>query len=187
MEDIKKVFAIQWVGPFKTLDEMKSYLKNPATCDESLFCFYYFRGNKKGAGHPSAKYYNYLGITNQRSIADRLCKSHEHYKDFHENDNMRIWIGTFSDVAKQTPENIADVETVLISTYRRSFTENISKKLSPLRESVCIINLWYKPDETPYKCKKVDVRHFDDVLVYEKDINSFCVGSLKKGVGYISE
>lgn len=47
MLDITKTFTIQWVGPFKNLQEMKIYLKDETTCQNSLFNFYYFSGNKK--------------------------------------------------------------------------------------------------------------------------------------------
>ena len=40
MEDITKTFAIQWVGPFKDIQQMKDYLKKNSTCDNSLFNFY---------------------------------------------------------------------------------------------------------------------------------------------------
>ena len=191
MEDIRKVFAIQWVGPFKTLDDMKSYLRNPETCDESLFSFYYFRGKKKGTGY-GRKLYSYFGIHKGGNLSERLTKKHEHYKDFVEDDNMRIWVGAFSDKKWQKSSNIEDVETVFIRVYNdkegRFLTENRKKTQSVLKESVCIINRWYRqPKEEPCKCKTREIRDFDDVLVYEKDLDSFCVGSLSYKKEYISK
>lgn len=53
MEDIKKQYTIQWVGPFHSLDEARKHRKGStedlfATPD--CFNFYYFRGNKKDEG-----------------------------------------------------------------------------------------------------------------------------------------
>lgn len=53
MQDITKTFTIQWVGPFKNMGQVKSYLKDSSTCDSSLFNFYYFSGNKKVKAIPS--------------------------------------------------------------------------------------------------------------------------------------
>ena len=62
MEDIRKVFTIQWVGPFDTFTSLSEYLNDPNTCDCHLFSFYYCSGNKKGKGHPISKDdYRYFG------------------------------------------------------------------------------------------------------------------------------
>ena len=55
MEDIRKVFTIQWVGPFETFASLFEYLNDPNTCDCHLFSFYYSSGSKKGKGHPISK------------------------------------------------------------------------------------------------------------------------------------
>lgn len=46
MQDITKTFTIQWVGPFKDIQQMKNYLNDDSTCNKSLFNFYFFSGNK---------------------------------------------------------------------------------------------------------------------------------------------
>lgn len=192
MEDIRKVFAIQWGGPFKTLADMKSYLNKPDTCDESQFSFYYFRGKKKGTGY-GRKPYSYFGIHKGEHITWRLTQTHEHYKAFFEDDNMRIWIGRFSDKKWKKPGNIEDVETVFVRVYNsekegRCLTENRKKTQSVLKESVCIINRWYcQSNEELWKRKKTEILDFADVLVYEKDLDSFCVGSLSYKKEYISK
>lgn len=47
MQDITKTFTIQWVGPFKNIQQMKSYLEDNSTCDKSLFNFIISQGIKK--------------------------------------------------------------------------------------------------------------------------------------------
>lgn len=85
MQDITKTFTIQWVGPFKNIQQMKSYLEDNSTCDKSLFNFYYFSGNKKGKGHSTLKIYTYFGIHKKADgIEKRLNNYHKHYNDFHE-------------------------------------------------------------------------------------------------------
>lgn len=55
MEDIRKVFTIQWVGPFDTFASLSEYLNDPNTCDCHLFSFYYCPGSKKVKGIPLAR------------------------------------------------------------------------------------------------------------------------------------
>lgn len=178
MEDIKKVFTIQWVGPFANFDSLSQYLKDPKTCDCQLFSFYYCSGSKKEKGHPIDKTdYRYFGLhRSETSIGTRVTPWHEHLKDFRE--PFSLWIGSFSDSVQQTSQNIEDVETAFISTYKNELTENIQKKKSYLKESICIINLWYKLNETRWLNKKREVKVFDDVIVYEAENQTYSKGNL---------
>ncbi|MBQ8361961.1 MAG: hypothetical protein IJX44_08470 [Bacteroidaceae bacterium] len=180
MEDINKTFTIQWVGPFHSLMEMNQYLGNTETCDEGLFSFYYFCGNKKGKGHKKNYFYRYFGIHKRiDSIKMRLQSRHEHFRDFIENENLDIWIGTFACEKNQMEQNIEDVETLFISTYGDYLTENDRKKNSIPRESICIINLWYKESENQqWIRKKPSINFFHDVLIYEKEFNQILVANL---------
>ncbi len=178
MEDIKKVFTIQWVGPFNTFSSLFQYLKNPNTCESSLFNFYYCSGSKKGKGHPIDKTdYRYFGLHSSDSpIYARVNPQHEHLRDFRE--PFSLWIGSISDPSKQTRQNIDDIETVFISTYKDFLTENDRKKKSIPKESICIINLWYREDETRWLNKKRELKVFDDILVYESENQSYSTGNL---------
>lgn len=171
MQDITKTFTIQWVGPFKNMQQMKQYLGKESTCDTSLFNFYYFLGNKKGKGYSCSKIYAYFGIHKKiDGIDKRLNNYHTHYKDFHENGNMRIWIGAFGNEKDQQEGNIEDAETLFISTYgNKIFTENRKKIKANIRESICIINLFYKTNEEPWIRKPSDIFFMDDVLIHETE------------------
>lgn len=118
MEDIRKVFTIQWVGPFDTFTSLSEYLNDPNTCDCHLFSFYYCSGSKKGKGHPISKDdYRYFGLHRSGTpIHTRVASWHEHLRNFRE--PFSLWIGSFSDSTQQTPQNVEDVETVFISTYK---------------------------------------------------------------------
>lgn len=178
MEDIRKVFTIQWVGPFTTFKELFQYLEDCNTCDSQLFSFYYCSGSKKGKGHPLDKIdYSYFGLHKSESpIQSRVNQWHEHLRNFRE--PFALWIGSFSDNSQQKCQNIEDVETVFISTYKDFLTENTRKKDAFPRESICIINLWYKKDETRWKNKKGEIRIFDDVIVYESETRVYSKGNL---------
>ena len=180
MEDIKQTYTIQWVGPFHSLSERDAYFSKRDTCERALFSFYYFKGNKKGKGYISRRLYDYFGIHKHDNIASRLNKRHEHFCKFRENKNLHIWIGTFANEENQTAQTIEDVENVFISTYKP--TENVKKKNHKLRYSICIINLWYKQNETPWKRKPASIRHMSDVLICEttEKYQRFLVANLKE-------
>ena len=180
MEDISKTFTIQWVGPFSPSSPqvLKDYLNDPNTCDKHLFSFYYCSGSKKGKGYPIDKMdYRYFGLHKANTpITARVNATHETLSKFRE---YKLWLGTFSDSSHQTADNIEEVETLFISTYASQLSENVKKTKSSPADSICIINLWYKLDETRWKIKKDEMKIFDDVLIYEKESDTYSVGSLK--------
>ncbi|MDE6680283.1 MAG: hypothetical protein K2J92_02910, partial [Muribaculaceae bacterium] len=178
MEDIKKQYTIQWVGPFHSLEEARYHrkgAKNGLFATPDCFNFYYFRGNKKGRGYKLSKFYSYFGI---HKAADgyhkRLNKNHEHYSAFHENSNMDIWIGALGDLDQYHPDIIEEIETIFIAMYGSNefLTENDRKKkknVGSLNDTVCIINLWYDTEEKPRATKLESIKPFHDVIVCERD------------------
>lgn len=177
MDDIRKIFTLQWVGPFDSFVSLREYLRNPDTCN-APFNFYYCAGSKKGKGYAINKQnYRYFGLHKADTpISSRVNATHEKLSKFRE--PFSLWIGSFSDSGQQNPQDIEDIETLFISTYRNELTENERKKCALLHESICIINLWYKPSETRWINRKKEIGFFDDVLVYEKDIDKFSKGNL---------
>ena len=123
MDDINKVYTIQWVGPFDTFDNLKTYLENPDTCDKTLFSFYFCSGSKKGKGFPVQRdSYRYFGLHKaDTAINSRVRATHEkQLRLFRE--PFSLWIGSISNSNMQNPQNIEDIETLFISTYRDILT-----------------------------------------------------------------
>jgi hypothetical protein len=187
MEEINHTYTIQWVGPFSDYEDFKSYCKrgqrkgdNQEVAHSSLFSFYYFEGNKKWQRD---RIFRYFGKhTNPDGIQRRLNKQHEHFKKYHENENMQIWIGTLSTPDVQKPEIIDYIETVFINRYKIDLNDNTMKKALPLTDaldkSIVIVNLWYDTDERPYRGRSIVP--FEDVIVYESDIQRLLSGTLHK-------
>ncbi len=67
-----------------------------------------------------------------------------------------------------------------LTDYRFFLSENIKKKEAHLPESICIINLWYKKDESRWGIKKPEIKVFDDVIVYEHETGIFSKGNLSR-------
>ena len=170
MQDITKTFTIQWVGPFRNLQKMNEYLKDASTCDKSLFNFTISPATKKVRAFNPKSSTVISEYIKSHGIEKRLNNYHEHYQKFHENENMRIWIGSFANAKDQTESNIEDAETLFISTYGQNvFTENHKKVNANIEESICIINLFYKKNEQPWFRKPAEIRFMDDVLIHETE------------------
>lgn len=134
MEDINKTFTIQWVGPFKNIEEIKEYENDENTADTSLFNFYFFSGHKYR--QRKNRIFRYFGIHKKNdSITKRLNDRHQRLLDFDDDKDLNLWIGAFSCSKNQTERNIEDVETLIVSTYSTEwFTENIRKtQYAPLQ------------------------------------------------------
>lgn len=178
MEDIKKQYTIQWVGPFHSLEEARKHrlgAKNGEFATPDCFNFYFFRGNKKGRGHKHSKFYSYFGIHKALDgYHNRLNSSHSHYREFHENENLDIWIGALGNLEQHSPHVVEEIETIFISMYWDSdfLTENQRKTkrdIRQLKSTICIINLWYDTEEKPLKSKPDSIKLFDDVIACECD------------------
>ena len=181
MEDINKTFTIQWVGPFKNIDEVKMYEKDENTADKRLFCFYFFSAHKYKQ-HKN-KIFRYLGIHKKSdSITKRLNDRHEHYSLYDEDQDLNIWIGAFGSSKDLIERNVEDVETLMISTYSE-LLENIKKKTPP-SQSICIINRWYNRKDIEWIYRKRDTTFIDDVIVYEKEYNKVLTSKLKTKFRY---
>jgi hypothetical protein len=183
MEDIRHIYTIQWVGPFNSYEALKVYIKrgrNNEVAEASLFSFYYFEGNKKWKRE---NLYRYFGKHSKLDgIQHRLNKCHEHFKNYHENEKLQIWIGTLSNPDVQEPDIIDYIETVFISRYKKELNDNVMKKTLPiykvLKKSIVILNLWYDTEERPHRGHSLVP--FEDVIVYESDLHRLLSGTLQK-------
>ena len=102
MEDIKHTYTIQWVGPL-TYDEYKEYVKGTDTIASGYFNFYYFEARKDAR----CRWRRYVGIHKQNDgIEKRLNPKHEHFSEFLDCKDLRIWIGSFADTKNQKADRI---------------------------------------------------------------------------------
>lgn len=173
MEDIKRNITIQWVGPFHSLEEVKRHrngAKQGLFATPDCFNFYYFCGNKKRC--PRRLSYRYFGIHHKLDgIHNRLNTRHEHFKDFVP-DCVDIWIGALADLDIHSEDLVEDIESLFIALYNKYLTENDKKKgkrISDMKESICVINLWYDQTEKPLKSRPQSIDFFHDVIVCERD------------------
>lgn len=175
MEDIKHTYTIQWVGPL-TYNEYKEYVKGTDTIDPCYFNFYYFE-TRQDARY---RWHRYVGIHKRNDGIDkRLNTSHEHFSEFLDYKEMKIWIGSFADAKNQKAERIEMVETLLVQAYKNMLTENERKKMSLPSCSVCIINMWFDKNEK-LKTYKIEKPCFDDVVLYYHEDNIFKRGNLSR-------
>ena len=175
MEDIKHTYTIQWVGPL-TYDEYKEYVKGTDTIAPSYFNFYYFEARKDAR----CRWHRYVGIHKQNDgIEKRLNTKHEHFGEFLDCKDLRIWIGSFADTKNQKADRIKMVEKLLIRAYKNMLTENKREKGSLPSCFVCIINMWFDKNEN-LKNYKIERPCFDDVVLYYHEDKIFKRGNLSR-------
>ena len=185
MDDIIHTYTIQWKGPFASYEQLKESCKKRKKrniCTSILFSFYYFSGNKKWK---RGRKFAYFGKHSKfDSITHRLNPKHEHFCQFHENENLEIWIGSFANTEYQTDEIIDFVVTIFINSYKDKLNDNDKKTAKPfedaVREYFVIVNLWYDINEKPYKSRSLVP--FDDVITYEVVKTEDCMALLKRKI-----
>lgn len=91
MEDIRRTYTIQWVGPFKSDKEVAEFERKgnqDGVCHSSCFNFYYISGNLK-IGRP--RIHRYFGIHHKLDgIRKRLNLRHSILSSLKEDDCLHI-------------------------------------------------------------------------------------------------
>jgi hypothetical protein len=161
MDEIDKIFMIQWIGPFQTIDELKNWEKKNSIVNE--FCLYLLSGKEYRKKSTSL----YCGKTEMQRLSSRY-KNHKKYELIKDRE-LNIWIGRFSNKKLATSDNIDIVETLIISHWQPNL--NDKKKAHYPGFAICVVNSWYKKDaKTRYINRVYPVQQLEDVIFY--DINS---------------
>ncbi len=182
MNDIKRSYVIQWVGPFSSDADVADFVKRGNSGEvrrSSCFNFYYLTGTNK-IGRP--KIHRYFGIHHKLDgIRNRLNLRHSVLGRLKEDRSLEIWLGAFGDLRFHSCNKVEEVETLFIRYYRDLLTDNEKKKKTPLSKlpSISIINLWYDRDEVPWMRKPKSACYIDDVMVWENDSMSRIMTSPK--------
>ena len=172
MNDIKRSYLIQWVGPFKSDNDVAKYVKrgdNNEVCHSSCFTFYYLTGINK-IGRP--KIHRYFGVHHKLDgIRNRLNLRHSILSTLKEDSSLEIWIGCFGDLRWHSNTKVEEVETFFIRYYRDLLTDNDKKKKTRLVKlpSISVVNLWYDKNENPWIRKPRSACFIQDVMVWEND------------------
>ena len=162
MNNIDKVFIIQWVGPFFTLEELKEWEIENIDCKSNLYMF-------TGKEYRHRTVSDYVGITEQEYVYKRLNNNHGKFNKISK--DLNIWVGHFSCSDHATRENISIVETLLISSWQPNLNER--KKIYYPYSSICVINQWYKPNCCQYSNRIYSAQDMQDVIIYNRDTEEF--------------
>lgn len=159
MNDLNKMFVVQWYGPFETLEQLKYWEKNNNT--SFSFNLYLLTGKEKF----QKKYSHYCGITKQQYIFQRLQKNHDKFPLIIRERN--IWAGRFADPSQVDRENAELVESLIISYWQPQLNDK-KKKYFP-RESVGLINKWYNKQQKSLQNRRFPAQSLTDVVLYDKN------------------
>lgn len=156
MNDIDKVFLIQWTGPFLNPEELKQWeIEN----QEFRFNLYILSGKESRKRTIS----HYVGMTEQDYIYQRLSYNHDHLPKIKK--ELNIWIGRFSCPKHATHENISIAEALLISYWQPEL--NKCKKAYMPNECICLINQWFKPNHNQLANRIYAAQKIPDVILYD--------------------
>lgn len=167
MDSLKRVFVIEWKGPFYDLESIKE--------EDFRNSFYLITGRL--AYQRNFPEIQYCGISAKRTIYNRLSdKGHKHNKVTKE---KQIWIGEFSNPKLNTTDNIELAESLIIYFWDPML--NCNKRTHPPKYPVSIINRWKFQDGRFRKKRNEPAQMLADVIFY--DGNDFLYAEcLKKKV-----
>ena len=162
MDIINHTFTIQWVGPL-TYEQYRSYVKSPDTISPDWFNFYYFQSRKDARYH----WHRYFGVHFEADGIDKRVNSdHEKIKNYKDDRDFSIWIGSLSNRKVQTPQNVDTIETLFIRAYSDSLDLNKDKKKSLPGESLGVINMWFDDKDNLKIYKREKPQGIHDVIMY---------------------
>ncbi|MCQ2342519.1 MAG: hypothetical protein MJZ75_03370 [Paludibacteraceae bacterium] len=133
------VYILHWFGPFKSVEEVKSF---EDANSEIQCCLYMFRGMKK---HSKAYESFYCGKADKQKVYQRLCNCNHHINELRE--ISEIWIGAYSNVEPTSNDiNYGEriITAVLASREGQQYMLNEINMTFP-KYTIYVINHWYNP------------------------------------------
>ena len=176
MAGIKKMFLLEWCGPFNSVDELKDW---EYTHPEDGFGIYFISGIPPG----KQLHRSYVGISLNKDglISKRYSSDSQHH--IHELRDREFWIGRFSDKRKRTRDNYELCETLLVSYLQPEL--NIRKKQYYPSEGIALINRWYTR-EFQVRQNRICVaqNYIPDVIVLDDDNGIFTSDRLRLEISF---
>ena len=178
MSEIKELYAIEWMGPYKSLDDI--------CCrkDTEMCCIYLITGR---INYDRTKGIKYVGIT-KRYLEDRLSDK-DHQRKQEQIKEKQYWAGHFSVLSNnkldkaRNRERAELVENLIIRYLSclpkvRILNEKKTKKLP--EKPIGIISRWQKRYNGNHRYNKPRIlSSLPDVLLYEND-EFWNAGRIKK-------
>ena len=115
LKDIEHNFFIQWIGPFKSLDDCKNWERVNSISDKE-YNFYYGMGKTRKAKLPSF----YIGKSELKDVCDRMKQKSDPISSFRDNASLEIWIGRFSNSNFRSKHKLVEIaEWALIYSFKK--------------------------------------------------------------------
>lgn len=169
MSELKEIYAIEWMGPYDSIDEIE-YREGTEECFIYLITGRFYHNGPKGI--------RYVGIT-KRFVGDRL-KDKDHLKKQEKLKDKQFWAGRFSvstynNLESKAKRDMAErVETLLVR-YLTNVSKikmiNDKKKLSDPEKPIGIVNRWQKKfvEEGRYNKPSILSKLPDTLLYVDKE------------------
>lgn len=169
MSEVKEIYAIEWMGPYDSIDEI-GYREGAEECFIYLITGRFYHNGPMGI--------RYVGIT-KRFVGDRL-KDKDHQQKQAKLKNKQFWTGRFSVSAynnldtKRKRDRAERVETLLVR-YLNSISDikmiNDKKVYSDPICPIGVINRWQKKfsEEGRYNKPSILSKIPDTLLYVDKE------------------
>lgn len=163
MNEIKKLYVLEWHGPYDTLDEL---YEDDATIDGSIYLITGKERYERGSEH-----IKYVGIT-ERDPAVRL-NERDHKEKQSKIFRKKYWVGRFSKCSNKA--NRAHVELIESLFVRFLYLQGVriinDKKLKKAPKSpLTVLNRWILKSADSHRVNKsTRLADLPDVLLFDGD------------------
>lgn len=165
MSELKEIYAIDWMGPYDSVEEIKDR-EGSEEC-----CIYLITGRLFHNGPLGIRY---VGIT-KRFVGNRLCDK-DHLQKQAKIKDKQFWAGRFSisrynNLNPKARRNRAERVESLLVRYLTNVSKikmiNDKKSLSDPRKPIGIINRWQKKNRVEGRYNKPSIlSRLPDTLLY---------------------
>lgn len=163
MEEIKKIYVLEWYGPYDSIEDIWN------DYDTEACSIYLITGKEKFERGP--EHIKYVGIT-ERDPAKRL-KDKDHKEKQKLISYKKYWVGRFSRSSnKNSRTNVELIETLFVHYLHISEEKIINdKKLKKRPETpLVVVNRWFLKSHDYHRMNKpARLSSLPDVLLYDGD------------------
>lgn len=161
MQEIKKFYALEWFGPYDSVDEIYRD-------DDTEACSIYLITGKASYERGGERI-KYVGIT-ERDPAKRLSDK-DHLKKQQDIHCLKFWLGKFSKRSNKNSRSHAElIEKLFVRYLYLSDTSiiNCKKKKSPLNSPVVVLNRWLLKGSYQHRQNKpASLKCLPDVIMFD--------------------
>ncbi len=182
LKNIEHNFFIQWVGPFRSLDDCEKWEKENSISDKE-YNFYYGMGKVPRAKLPSF----YIGKSELKDVCNRMKQETDPISSFRDNASLEIWIGRFSNSNFRSKHKLVEIaEWALIYSFKKRnplLEKRIinKRKLKEPKEFYSVVNQCFDKTTLDMR-KKTEAMKYIPSMIFYYDKNNVRISDSSKTI-----